>query len=463
MNHEVIKGVNCMKRRNLLKYIGGFTLGSFIPLNLDATTPGKEIDKKIRKINCDILVVGGGTAGVIAALQAARAGCSTILVENGSQLGGTTTTGGVAFPGLFHAWGKQIIRGIGWELITETVDLSDGLLPDFTIPTGTDHPRHQIPINPYIYTLLAEEKCIEAGVHIRYYETPVKAQFIHNNWHVEVMGKGTHVEIISNQVIDCTGNAFLSALAGFGVLREDQVQPGTLMFKIGGYDFNKLDKDMIKKRYADAIAEDRLSRADFRNDIMGLLRSRGDNIQHVLGADSTTSETNTMTNINGRSSLLHTLRFLKTLPGCEKTAIESMQTEVGVRETFRIDGVYQITHDDYIEGRIFTDSLSYSFYPIDIHDEHGVVPRHLRRGVVPTIPLRALIPKKSENFLVAGRCVSSDREANSALRVQASCMGMGQAAGAAAVIANKRKTTPLQVPIDEVKQLISFHDGLIPG
>ncbi len=87
----------------------------------------------------------------------------------------------------------------------------------------------------------------------------------------------------------------------------------------------------------------------------------------------------------------------------------------------------------------------------------------MRRGVVPTIPLRALIPKKSENFLVAGRCVSSDREANSALRVQASCMGMGQAAGAAAVIANKRKTTPLQVPIDEVKQLISFHDGLIPG
>lgn len=462
INYELTRGINRMKRRNLLKYIGGITIGSLITGNLKAINPEKEIDKKIRKINCDILVVGGGTAGVIAALQAARSGCSTILVENGSQLGGTTTTGGVAFPGLFHAWGKQVIRGIGWELITETVDLSDGVLPDFTIPTGTDHPRHQVPINPYIYTLLAEEKCLEAGVQIRYYETPVNAQFINNSWHVEVMGKGTNVEIISDQIIDCTGNAFLTALAGFSVLREDQIQPGTLMFKIGGYDLDSLDKDLIKNRYDEAVAENKLSKPDFRNDIIGLLRSKGDNIQHVMGADSTTSETNTITNINGRSSLLNTLRFIKTLPGCEKTAIEAMQTEVGVRETYRIDGEYQITHEDYIGGKVFADSLSYSFYPIDIHDEHGVVPRHLKKGIVPTVPLRALIPKHSKNFLVAGRCVSSDREANSALRVQASCMGMGQAAAAAAVIAHKRKITPLDVPIDEVKNLITFHDGLIP-
>ena len=83
---------------------------------------------------------------------------STVLVENGSQLGGTTTTGGVAFPGLFHAWGKQVIAGIGWELVTDTVKLDGGELPDFSIPTGKNHPRHQVRINPNIYALLAEEK-----------------------------------------------------------------------------------------------------------------------------------------------------------------------------------------------------------------------------------------------------------------------------------------------------------------
>ena len=80
----------------------------------------------------DILVVGGGTAGTIAALQAARAGARTVLIERGSQLGGAMTTGGVAFPGLFHAWGKQIIAGIGWELVRECVELDGGKLPEFS-------------------------------------------------------------------------------------------------------------------------------------------------------------------------------------------------------------------------------------------------------------------------------------------------------------------------------------------
>src|SRR5690554_5791478 len=97
-----------MKRRKLLKYIGGVSISGLIPININASTTKYESITDMQKINSDVLVVGGGTAGVIAALQSARAGCSTILIENGSQLGGTTTTGGVAFPGLFHAWGKQV-------------------------------------------------------------------------------------------------------------------------------------------------------------------------------------------------------------------------------------------------------------------------------------------------------------------------------------------------------------------
>lgn len=156
--------MNKIVRRTMLKMLSGMTLGSLLPVFGQASVVNKESDKNIKSVEADILVVGGGTAGVIAAIQAGRAGCSTILVENGSQLGGTTTTGGVAFPGLFHAWGKQVVGGIGWELVTEALKLDGGELPDFSIPTGKNHPKHQVRINPNIYALLAEEKCLEAGL-----------------------------------------------------------------------------------------------------------------------------------------------------------------------------------------------------------------------------------------------------------------------------------------------------------
>lgn len=449
-------------RRTMLKTMGSISLASLISGMAVASTPAKQYNKKLKTIKTDILVVGGGTAGVIAAIQAARAGCATILVENGSMLGGTTTTGGVSFPGLFHAWGKQVISGIGWELVTEAVMMNDDELPDFSIPTGKQHWKHQIRLNGNLYALLAEEKCLEAGVQLRYYETPVTIQFKGNNWEVETIGKGTHTKIICNQLIDCTGNAYVTSLAGFNVLREKETQPGTQMFKIGGYDMDKLDLKLIQAKYDEAVANKYLVKEEFRN-IQALLRGQGDNIQHIAGADSSTSEAHTITNINGRSSLMKHLRFLRTLPGCEKTHIISMQPETAVRETFRIDGEYQVTHEDYVAGKLFKDSVSYSFYPIDLHDKHGVVPKHLAVHTVATVPLRALIPKNSQNLLVAGRCISSDRLANSALRVQASCMGMGQAAGATAALACKSKTSPLKVSLNDLKTFIAEHGGIIPS
>lgn len=451
-----------MKRRSMIAKMGAVSLGMAFPLQSKGEVLAKPYKIKKQALKADILIIGGGTAGVIAAIQAGRAGRKVILVENGSQLGGTTTTGGVAFPGIFFAWGKQVISGIGWELVQEAVALNDGILPDFSVPHGRQHWHHQVRVNGSLYAMLAEEKCIDAGVQIRYYETPTHADFNQNKWVVKTVGKGTNTEIICNQLIDCTGNAYAASIAGFNLLREAETQPGTLMFELGGYDFESLDLKMIQKRYQEALANDELVKAEFRGNIVGLLRSRGDNIQHIAGADSTTSETHTIANINGRTSLLKHLRFLRTLPGCENTKIIDMQTETAVRETYRIDGHYKITHADYITAEKFDDAVSYSYYPIDLHDEHGVVPSQLKEGTVPMIPLRALIPKNSRNFLVAGRCLSSDRLANSALRVQASCMAMGQAAGAAAVLANKYHKSPLEVPINDLRKLIEEHGGIIP-
>ena len=183
---------------------------------------------------------------------------------------------------------------------------------------------------------------------------------------------------------------------------------------------------------------------------------------HVPAADSSTSETHTQTNSHGRQSLLRMMRFLKPLPGFEKLRIERLQPETGVRETWRIVGETIVTRDDYVSGRKFSDAVAYSFYPIDLHDEHGVRPKHLAEGVVPTLPLGALIPKGSRNVMVAGRCLSSDRLANSALRVQASCMAMGQAAGVAAALAAGSGSSPLRVPLEEIRRTLAAHNAIVP-
>ena len=450
-----------MKRRSMLATMGAISLGAAAPTLGKGEFLRKSYKVDKRSLKADVLVVGGGTSGVIAAIQAGRAGRKVILVENGSQLGGVTTTGGVNFPGIFFAWGKQIIGGIGWELVQETVSLNGDTLPNFSIPHGRQHWKHQVRLSGPLYAVLAEEKCLQAGVQLRYYETPVSVAFAKNQWTVKTVGKGTETEITCNQLVDCSGNAFAAHLAGFDLLRESVIQPGTLQFLIGGYDFEKLDLKMIEKEYEKEVSKGKLVKKEFRS-IVGLLKNKGDNVQHIFNADSSTSERHTVANIDGRTSLLKMLRFLKTLPGLENTKLVDMQTETAVRETYRIDGLYKITETDYVTGKMFDDAVSYSYYPIDVHDENGVVPDHLMEGVVPTVPLRALVPKKSRNFIVAGRCVSSDRLANSALRVQASCMGMGQAAGAAAALASTQNKSPSELSIKELRDLIAAHGGIIP-
>ncbi|WP_270087877.1 FAD-dependent oxidoreductase [Sphingobacterium sp. SYP-B4668] len=451
-----------MKRRSALAALGALSLGltSTSLLKGEVLHKPRAIDKKT--IHTDILVVGGGTSGVVAAIQAGRAGKKTVLVENGSMLGGTTTTGGVAFPGIFFAWGKQVIGGIGWELVQEAVALNNDRLPDFTVPHGRWHWKHQVRLNGPLYALVIEDKCVEAGVDIRFYETPVSVVEHKNGWKVTTVGKGTQTDIYCNQLIDCTGNALVVSLAGFNLLREAEIQPGTLMFNIGGYQPDQLDMKAIAQEFNQAIARGDLIKGEFLN-VESLLRNAGDNVQHIAGADATTSTSHTLCNLKGRASLLRTFKFLRKLPGLEQLKILDMQNETATRESYRIDSIYNITHEDYVTGRHFDDSVSYSYYPIDLHDAHGVVPKHLEEGRVATVPLRALIPKGSRNLIVAGRCLGSDRLANSALRVQASCMGMGQAAAAAAVLAHSKDTTPAKINIVELQELLTQYGAIVPN
>jgi len=375
----------------------------------------------------DVLVVGGGAAGTIAAIQAARAGVKTILVERGTQLGGTTTTAGVSFPGLFDAWGKQVIAGIGWELVRESVELDGGTLPDFSkVPQR--HWENQVRVNQFLYALLAEEKCTQAGVQLAYYESPQAIAQKADGWQVDCVGFGTQRRVLCKQIIDCTGGAEVVGMLNLPRLRGQETQPGSLLFK--------LDKANCPGRPNGPGS--------------GLLDSL-----YVHGADSTNSRTVTAANLAGRKEVLNKVRT-------EKRRLMHLQPEVGFRESYRIEGETVITVDDYTSGRVFDDAVCYAFYPVDLHTRSGVKPKPLSPGTVPTIALSALIPKGSCNIIVAGRCVSSDRLANSGLRVQASCMAMGQAAGAAVALAAQTNATPLEVPLKDIRRVLRQHDAIIP-
>ena len=450
-----------MKRRDLLKAASAAAGALAIsPLMARADDVPMDPPEEV-----DVLVVGGGTAGTIAALQAARAGAKTALLEMGSQLGGTTTTGGVDFPGLFHAWGKQVIAGIGWEMVEKAVELNSGSMPDFT-RTDLRHSALQVRINGQLYTALLEEACLDAGVSLGYYQFPLAVEQTSQGWKLDIVGKGVRYPVTCKQLIDCTGGADVVGMLGLPRLREETTQPGTLTFRLGGYDTKKLDAKEIQRRYLKALDDGELEEGDFshvRGSFMGFLGGGGKNAQHIFGADSSTAFTKTQTNIAGRRSILRLIRFVRSLPGCEDARILEMMTETAIRETYRIEGETLITCDDYTSGRLYDDAICYAFYPVDLHDKHGVKPQPLKPGTVPTIPLSALVPKSSRNLLVAGRSVSSDRLANSALRVQAPCMAMGQAAGAAAALAANANTTPTTVPLKEVHSVLRQNGAIVPG
>jgi hypothetical protein len=413
-------------RRNFLQHslfgTAGLGLGIASTLEVHAA-PVKDAEEPELTHDVDVLVVGGGTAGVIAAIQAGRAGAKTLLVERGSQLGGAMTTGGVAFPGLFDAWGKQIIAGIGWEIVKESVELDGGHLPDFSkVPDS--HWKNQVYINQFVYAILAEEKCEQAGVQIAYHEFPQVVVKTDAGWQVDCIGFGTKRRVNCKQIIDCTGGAEVVGMLGYTRLREEERQPGSYLFMMGA------------------------AHEPGRNQIHRL---------YVHGADSTNSRTVTHANLTGRKSILDNLRKKK------GARLMHLQPETGFRESYRIQGETLITVSDYRSGKKFEDAICHAFYPVDLHTKKGVKPEPLKPGIVPTIPIRALIPKGSKNIMVAGRCVSSDRLANSGLRVQASCMAMGQAAGAAAAISAKAGSTPLEIPLKEIHDLLRQHGAIIPG
>ena len=417
----------------------------------------------------DTVVIGGGTAGVVAAIQAARAGASCLLVEKSGMLGGTITTGGVSFPGIFHAWGRQVIAGIGWELVERCVREVGDSLPDFSRPPAR-HSQHQIRIDGSVYAMLCDEAVAESGAHVLLHAMPFSVARASQGWELTLCTKGGSRPFSADVLVDCTGDADVIAMAGGELRVSEEVQPATLVYVASGFDADRLDLDAVNRNLEKEIAAGRLDRLDLGwdtsgTDIRGWVRNRGSNVGHIGGINARTSEGKTQLDLAARRSLLRIFRFLRMQPGLDGLRIEHMSPECGVRETATFVGRATVTLDDYTSGRIWDDAVCYSFYPIDLHTctGSGLDYRMLSDGTVPTVPLGALLPAGLSNVIGAGRCVSSDRLANSALRVQATCMATGQVAGALAALAamDDAKDVAL-VPLEALRVLLREHGAIVP-
>jgi len=178
-----------------------------------------------KELTADVVVIGGGTAGVFAAISAARSGSKTILIEKNSMLGGTMTAAGVNYPGLFFAWGRQIISGPCWESIERTVALGGADLPNISFRPKR-HWHEQIKLNPFVYTTVLFQMCEEAGVHIICNAMISYTSEEQNGVSVIVTTKDGMVAINASVAIDATGDATLCQLAGFDMLKSP-TQPAT--------------------------------------------------------------------------------------------------------------------------------------------------------------------------------------------------------------------------------------------
>jgi hypothetical protein len=409
----------------------------------------------------DVLVVGGGSAGIMSALAAARLGCKVLLIDPSSAPGGTSAIG---LPLLGYWDGvRRIVGGIPHEFLRR-LKARGGLRGDIENGALNYH------VDPELVKMVAIEMLSEAGVkmllHTMAVDTVVKDGRL---WGVIVEGKGGRRVLRAKQTIDCSGDADIAAFAGVPFEKSDgELQSPTLMFSVGNIDMEAYEKaggwDFLMKTY-----EDVSTRENFRNPrrtslscfwYMGMRPNElSMNVTRILDIDATDPDQLTKAEIEGRYQAWEFLdKFLKPhVPGFQNAYISNTFHKVGVRETRRIVGEYVVTRDDIWNFRQFEDRVCCGSYPIDMHgakDERSYFPaKHFYGGKHYTIPYRALVPLKVEDLLVAGRAISCDHVAFGALRVIGNTMGMGQAAGTAAALAIRDGVTPRKLDIARVLKL----------
>lgn len=431
----------------------------------------------------DVAVLGGGPAGIAAALSSARNGARTILVERYGFLGGMSTAA-MVYPWMtFHsAVGEHVIKGIAQEIVDRLMALgaSPGHLRDTIGFTHTLTPYH-----PEVYKVLAFEMLEEAGVEVLLHtsiidvETDQEGERIDR---VQVYNKSGMYYIQAKAYVDATGDGDVAYMAGAPWEQgndDHNVQPMTMKFRMKGVDLQKVKQYMqgnpSQFYHKSLIAQldhlpltgvmgfyDKWNAAKLPIQREGVLFFSGPhedevlvNVSRVSGLDPTNIEDLTKAEIEGRKQVLQLESFFQQfIPGFEKAVVAAVGSQIGVRETRRIVGHYVLNGLDVLDARRFEDVIARSGYPIDIHNPEGkgVTANFIREGGAYDIPYRSIVPLKIGNLLLAGRCISTTHEAQATTRLTPSCMAIGQAAGIAAALAVKHHCNAMDVPVTELQE-----------
>src|SRR4051812_28149283 len=436
--------------------------------------------------DADVLVVGGGPAGLGAAIGAADAGARVILAERYGFFGGNATAalvmplmsfhtqrpapekkGATTLLPTDHGPGQPVVAGVLKRLLERLVQVGGAIPP--SLDTG-----YVVPFDPEWVKLVALELRNAAGV-----------QFLLHAFASGVLGeskvegavfetKSGPIAVRAKVVVDCTGDADMAVQAGapFEMGRADGLaQPMTLMFRM--VEFNRLGfEQYVKKnpsqwrgvhglwdlvREATSAGDLELPREDvlfFATPHEREVSVNSTRVTRVLGTDVWDL---TYAECVSRYQMRQIAEFLRRyVPGFEKSYAAQSGINIGVRETRRIVGEYQLNAHDVLNARKFDDAIARGAYPIDIHNPAGTgtVLKRLPPGEAYDIPLRCLMPQSTQGLIVAGRCISGTHEAHSSYRVMPIVMATGQAAGVCAALAARDGRAPREVPAREVREVL---------
>ena len=422
----------------------------------------KEINEKL-----DLLVAGGGTAGHIAAIQAAREGISVSLIEASSMLGGTMTDGGVFMPNHFHTPDRPVVLGIPWELYKKSKAIEGLPIKNYRKRRPSETPGYYSYINIPIYATVAEQEALEAGVGIHYHEFVGEVKAVGDRWQVTSFARGIRRISMTKELIDCTGDADVCRALGLAVTKSPERQPGTLQYRIEDIDLQQIFPGEAQLIYEDAMAAGRLKKGDWayfvQHPFFWLLQRGGHNSTHIYDCDTSDADGQTRANIEGRERMLRVYQFIKEeIPGAERAVLKTMYNKALSREGYRVIGEHQISEAEFMSAKDYPDAICNAFNYIDLHNEEDGCKEvfHDSRELIPKIPFRSLVPKGSSRITIAGRHLSSDRVSMAGLRAQCTCMAMGQAMGAAAALAVQKSIPSRDVNVKDIVALTVEHGAV---
>ena len=429
----------------------------------------------------DVVVAGGGTAGIVAAVAAARNGAWVLLVERGGFLGGHIGTQLLEHSaGWFDSAGNRIVGGLPEELAERlrAAGASPGHVGD-----DTGYTRFRLPVRHEEFKSVVSGWLDEAGVDVLLQSLAVGVLAHDGAAALVVENKSGRGAYAAPVMVDATGDADVAALAGCRFLAEPgtETQPVSLLFKLGGVDHAPLiehveahpEEFKLGVPPAELRGREHINlwgfgpwlEAAHRAGVLSLRRNElhwsgwtrtGEAVVNAsrVAADATSAEALSRAELVLRRQVLEFLAFFRAyVPGCVNVHLAATAACVGVRESRRLAGAYVLTDADVRRGRRFDDAVVRGGFPIDAHDAWGA-------GMTSTetlpssydIPYRCLLPETVDGILVAGRALSAERKALASARISGTCMAMGQAAGTAAALAVRAGVSPRAVDVDRLRQ-----------